>query len=127
MEWSRHTRQREAVVNCLRRADGPLSIAALHEMARQSVPNLGLTTVYRVVKALRESGEVQIAELPGEEPHYEPADRGHHHHFQCLECERVLDLQHAPHGILDGTTLPGGHVVEDHHITLYGRCAACLS
>lgn len=102
-------------------------MADLHERARAEVPNLGLTTVYRVLRALREVGEIQMADLPGEEPHYEPADRGHHHHFQCLRCDRVLDLEAAPHGVLDGTVLPGGHMVEDHHITLYGTCSSCLT
>jgi Fe2+ or Zn2+ uptake regulation protein len=26
-----------------------------------------------------------------------------------------------------GTTLPGGYTVEDHQLTLYGRCAACAA
>jgi hypothetical protein len=31
----------------------------------------------------------------------------------------------CPVAILEGLTLPGGFQVEDHALTLYGRCAAC--
>lgn len=97
----------------------------IHERASGKVPGLGIATVYRAVKALREEGEVVVVELPGEEPRYEPVGLGHHHHFRCLSCEQTFDLEVCPVGMPRGTTLPGGYTIEDHSLTLYGRCAAC--
>lgn len=99
----------------------------IHAGAGREVPGLGIATVYRVVKALREVDEVVVVELPGEEPRYEPADRGHHHHFRCLRCEQTFDLDMCPVGIPEGTMLPGGYRVEDHSLTLYGSCSRCLA
>lgn len=99
----------------------------IYERARREVPGLGIATVYRVVKTLKESGEVVVVELPGEEPRYEPAGRGHHHHFRCLLCEQTFDLEVCPVGIPSGTMLPGGYRVDDHNLTLYGRCSGCLA
>ena len=58
---------------------------------------------------------------------YERAGLGHHHHFQCLECQEVVDLEHCPISIPRGTTFPDGYVVDYHEITLYGTCPSCLN
>jgi len=126
MGKTRNTKQRDAILKKLREAEGPLSVAQIHERAGEEIPNLGIATVYRAIRALREEGGVEVVELPGEEPRYEPEGRGHHHHFRCRACEKIFDLGVCPLGIPDGTMLPGGYTVEDHSLTLYGRCKACV-
>jgi Fur family ferric uptake transcriptional regulator len=126
MGGMRRTKQREAILNELLNADGPLSVAEIHERAGCGLPGLGIATVYRTIKALREEGGISVVELPGEEPRYEPIGLGHHHHFRCRSCEQTFDLEVCPVGIPTGTTLPGGYSVEDHSLTLYGRCSACV-
>ncbi len=127
MGTARNTRQRNAILKSIREADGPLSVGEVHGRSRLQIPGLGIATVYRAIKALREDGEVVLVELPGEGPRYEPVGRGHHHHFRCFSCEQTFDLSGCPVGIPRGTTLPGGYTVEDHSLTLYGRCSACRS
>jgi len=87
------------------------------------VPGLGIATVYRNLKALVEEGELQAVNLPGENPRFEVVGHQHHHHFQCRQCERVFDV-HACPGDLSGMA-PQGFTVEDHDLTLYGRCKDC--
>jgi Fur family ferric uptake transcriptional regulator len=48
----------------------------------------------------------------------------HHHHFQCTRCQRVFDVDACP-GDLSGLA-PPGFAVEDHDLTLYGRCKECV-
>jgi len=127
MAGLRRTKQRDTILAEIRAAGGPLSVGEIHERASREVPRLGIATVYRAIKALREEGEVAVVELPGEEPRYEPVGRGHHHHFRCRSCGKTFDLGVCPLGVPSGTTLPGGYRVEDHHITLYGRCAGCVA
>jgi Fur family ferric uptake transcriptional regulator len=121
----RRTKQRQAILNQLVSADGPLSVNEVYERASAELPGLGMATVYRTLKALKEGGEISVVELPGEDPRYEAAGLGHHHHFRCLSCTRTFDLGVCPVGIPRGTTLPGGFSVEHHSLTLYGRCPAC--
>lgn len=92
-------------------------------MAQREVPALGLATVYRNLKALVDADEVHVVQLPGENPRYEPADSGHHHHFQCQACGRVFDV-HACPGDLQRLA-PPGFEVKGHELTLYGRCREC--
>jgi Fur family ferric uptake transcriptional regulator len=123
---TRRTSQRRAILNALHEAPGPLTPQEVHDRARSEQASLGLATVYRNLARLEEAGEVEQVHLPDDVTRYEPAGRGHHHHFRCRVCGRVFELDaDCPVAILEGLTLPGGFQVEDHALTLYGRCRAC--
>ena len=119
----RNTRQRSAIRDAIAQADRPLLPQEVLDAAQQAVPGLGITTVYRNLKALVEEGKLQAVNLPGENPRFELMGQHHHHHFQCRKCERVFDV-HACPGNLSGLA-PQGFTVEDHDLTLYGRCKDC--
>ena len=124
---SRQTRQRDVIIRAILDADGPLSVEQIYERAREDVPNLGVATVYRTIKLLLAQERIVVVDLPGEQPHYEPAGRGHHHHFRCLECDQWFDLGMCVVRHLDGTTIEGGYVIDGHYLTLYGRCPSCAA
>lgn len=121
----RKTRQRDAILEVIRAASGPLSVAEIHHSAGREIPGIGIATVYRNVKTLRDEGFMVAVELPGEDPRYEPVGRGHHHHFRCKDCERTFDLEGCPLGVEEGMTLPGGYRVDGHSLTFYGSCEGC--
>jgi Fur family ferric uptake transcriptional regulator len=119
----RHTRQRAAIRDALARAGRPLLPQEVLTAAQATAPGLGIATVYRALKAMVEEGEVRKISLPGENPRFERSDLPHHHHFQCLRCLRVFDVHQCPSDI--SHLVPSGFVVEDHELTLYGRCPEC--
>lgn len=121
----RMTRQREAILEAIRSAGGPLSVAEVHRVAGREIEGLGIATVYRNLRNLRDEGMIVAVELPGEDPRYEPVGRGHHHHFLCTECERTFDLEGCPVDVPEGATLPGGYRVRGHSLTFYGSCERC--
>lgn len=119
----RSTRQRRAIREAFLEAGRPLSPQEVLDLARRRVPSLGLATVYRNLKALLEEGFLAPVHLPGEPPRYEPAGRGHHHHFHCRVCGRVFEL---PGCALEAEAhLPPGFRPEGHEVTVYGRCPDC--
>jgi Fur family ferric uptake transcriptional regulator len=119
----RNTRQRSAIAEAVHDAGRPLLPHEILEHARRNVPTLSLATVYRNLKQLVDEGALQLVHLPGEAARYETAGRTHHHHFQCRQCDRVYDIPGCADDL--GAMLPRGFTVEDHEITLYGRCADC--
>lgn len=119
----RVTKQRLAIRQIIQSSSRPLLAQEILELAKPIVPALSLGTVYRNLKAMVEEGDLTTVFLPGENPRYESSDRHHHHHFQCRQCRRVFDIHACPGELAD--LAPGGFIVEDHELTLYGRCADC--
>jgi Fur family ferric uptake transcriptional regulator len=117
------TRQREAILDTLRRADRPLTPQEIRERANQDSAGIGLATVYRALKAFMARNDVLQVEIPGSPPCYEPADRGHHHHFFCESCRQIFDLKGCVQDL--DALVPRNFQVQRHDITLYGVCAEC--
>ncbi|MEO0513263.1 MAG: transcriptional repressor [Planctomycetota bacterium] len=119
------TKQTEAILEAIRGAEGPLSPAEIHDLARISVSTLGIATVYRTISKLVGGGSIVVVPLPGEPDRYESAEKAekHHHHFRCDECGRVFDLVGCVSGL--SKLVPPGFEVLGHDLTLTGRCSAC--
>jgi Fur family ferric uptake transcriptional regulator len=122
-KMERVTKQRLAIRQIIKDSLRPLLAQEILEQARPIVPALSLGTVYRNLKVMVEEGEIKPVFLPGENPRYENAEHHHHHHFQCLRCRRVFDIHACPGELSE--LAPKGFVVEDHELTLYGRCLDC--
>ncbi len=124
-QMERNTRQRDAIRDAIVRAERPLLPQEVLAAAQEHAQGLGMATVYRNLKALVEDGELRAVTLPGENPRFEPAGHQHHHHFQCNACQRVFDVHACPGDLT--RMAPQGFVVEDHDLTLYGRCKDCAT
>jgi len=71
-------------------------------------------------------------DLPGQAARFEAPcaqrsahahEHHHHHHFHCTVCDRVFPIHGCPSGI--DLLAPAGFRVEQHELTLRGRCADC--
>ncbi len=128
---TRQTRQKDAVLRSLAESGRSLAPAEILELARTEVPTLNLSTVYRQLRALHEEAQVVKVDLPGQPARFEAPcshahGRGHahhHHHFHCTVCDRVFPIHACPGGI--EKLAPTGFQVEQHELTLRGRCADC--
>lgn len=79
----RRTPQRETIFRVIRDAAGPLTIQEILEGAQQTLPGMGIATVYRTLNLLQVAGRIEVVILPSGESRYESSNLGHHHHFQC--------------------------------------------
>ena len=142
MSRQRRTRQQTAIEDIFSNTDRPLSPQEVHDLARKVIPSLGLATVYRALNHMVEARELRVVglmnvqfavrgeeifvlvvELPGQTARYESADLSHHHHFHCLECDKVFDLDGCL--LKANLNLPEGYRVVSHDITLAGTCPDC--
>jgi Fur family ferric uptake transcriptional regulator len=122
MPQRRQTQQRKVIETILEQTERPLSPNELLSQAQQTIPGLGIATVFRALKELVADGLVHTVHIADETPRYEGA-RAHHHHFKCVECGTVFDVFGNP-GDLKGL-LPPGFLLLDHQLTLFGRCSRC--
>lgn len=136
----RLTRQRNAVFSAFSDAGRVLTAPQILAHAREIVPEISLSTVYRQVSLLLADGEIAKVELPGEPARYEVACKAdaqaahgahdahqgdhHHHYFHCSGCGQVF-LLHACPGPMDDL-VPSGFQVKRHEVTLHGLCASCV-
>lgn len=122
---TRMTKQREAVIKVFEDAARPLSPAEIVDLAQDAAPNIGLSTVYRTLRWLEEHERIAPVRIPGEPDRYELSHIAdtHHHHFHCIGCGRVYDLDDCPGRFKD--MLPPGFTLTDHTVVLHGRCATC--
>ena len=119
----RNTLQRRAIRNAIETLDRPLSPQEVHEAAQHEAPSLGLATVYRTLNTGVDEGWLTAVSLPNEPMRYEPAGKGHHHHFHCERCGRVFEIEGCPGRL--GMLVPEGFEMTRHEVTLYGRCDEC--
>ena len=122
MAQQRKTQQRTVIETVLKETDRPLLPIEILELAQQEIPSLGLATVFRAIKDLVAEGDVKPVYIANESPRFE-SSRGHHHHFKCVDCESVYDINSCT-GNLNKLLSPGFELL-DHDITLYGRCSDC--
>ena len=118
----RQTRQRQAILDVLRKEKRPLTAEEIHRLGKALVPRLGLTTVYRSIKDMLEDRDLVPLRYPGQPTRYEvPAPE--HIHFICNRCRRLYDL---PLPQADVTLhLPDGFVAEGQELIIFGTCAEC--
>ncbi|MEM6885816.1 MAG: transcriptional repressor [Verrucomicrobiota bacterium] len=122
---ARNTRQKAAIHEVITHAEHPLTAQEVEALANEIVPGIGIATVYRALKRLQDEAVVQVVELPGKSPHYELANKEHHHHFVCSECGQVFDLIGCSGNV--EALAPQGFQVDKHEITLFGRCNHCAA
>lgn len=118
----RNTKQRAAIQHALKTIGRPLLPQEILSAAQVAVPKMSIATVYRNLKSMVEGGELQSVNLPGDATRYE-LHKHHHHHFHCNECSRVFDIHACPDDL--SKLMPRGYQLEQHELTLYGKCADC--
>jgi Fur family transcriptional regulator, ferric uptake regulator len=121
--FRRSTQQRREIREVFEQNDRPLATDEVLDLAQRKVAGLGIATVYRTIKALADEGWLVPVEVPGVPPRYEVRGKAHHHHFHCLKCGKLFELD----GCLErlGKLIPPSFHVVDHVVLLYGYCATC--
>lgn len=123
----RPTRQRTAVASALSSLEGFTSAQALHDALRAQGEKVGLTTVYRHLQALAESGEVDVLRgVDGEVVYRRCAADEHHHHLVCRSCGATVEVSGpAVEAWAAAVAAEHGYTDVSHTLEVFGTCATC--
>ncbi|MEV6813727.1 Fur family transcriptional regulator [Micromonospora sp. NPDC051296] len=122
----RNTRQRSAVSALLAEVEGFHSAQDLHAMLRERGERVGLTTVYRTLQGLADSGEIDVMRPPGGEHLYRRCSEGHHHHLVCRACGRTVEVAGpAVEAWADRVAAQHGYTDVSHTLEIFGTCPTC--
>lgn len=119
------SKQREAIIKILRNTTSHPSAEWIFEEVKKEIPNIGLATVYRNLRLLRESREVIEMHPSHETAHYDIRTRDHYH-FYCDRCGKVMDID-EPVDITLQTRIAEktGLKITHHNLVFSGLCQDC--
>jgi len=121
---TRQTRQKQVILEALRRVTSHPTADEVYQMARERIPNISLGTVYRNLEQLCEQGVIRRLALAGSQMRFD-GRAYRHHHVRCIRCERVDDVisvRGNPNSIDVETA---GYTILGHRIEFYGLCPDC--
>lgn len=121
----RNTKQREVVLEELRKLKTHPTAAELHDIVRQRLPRISLGTVYRNLELLAGEGLVRKLERGGGRARFD-GDIDRHLHVVCVSCGRVDDVAGAPGALgADGVAAPDGYEILGLRVEFTGICPKC--
>lgn len=121
----RLTPQRLAILTVLRHSGKHLTPKEVYEQARQSVPGLMETTVYRTLEFLVQNRLAFAAHVGSGKLIYQAAGNDHHHVI-CRTCGSEIELPHREletlYTQIENST---GYRLTTSHLTFWGLCPDC--
>ncbi len=122
----RSTRQRTAVSTVLDNLEDFRSAQDIHDVLRHRGDPVGLSTVYRTLQALADTGEVDVLRTADGESVYRRCSTGHHHHLVCRSCGRTVEVEGAAvERWAARTATEHGFTDVSHTLEVFGTCASC--
>lgn len=122
----RKTRQRAAVEAVLAELDEFRTAQQIFDSLRSGGESIGLTTVYRTVQAMSETGDLDAIRTTEGEIAYRRCSTGHHHHLVCRECGRTVEvLGPAVETWARTVAAEHGFTEVSHDLEIFGTCGLC--
>ncbi len=121
----RMTPQRMAILHVLHSEGTHLSPIEVFARAKEAIPGLTETTVYRTLEFLVENGLARPAHMGSGHLVYEIA-RQDHHHLICRKCGGEIQIDHATlEKVYSELEANSGFRFIDSHVTFFGLCPEC--
>ena len=122
----RSTGQRQLLLELIKQAEEHLDADKIYQQARQRLPNISLSTVYRNLRLFKKLGLVEEHQLSGTRRHYEAMPRAKHHHLVCLGCGRVFEFKcPSAERLKSRISREEGFKVTDAEVRMVGYCPEC--
>ena len=120
------TSARRKIAELLRTERRYMTAAAIYRILRSQHARLALSTVYRTLDLLTQSGIVSSRADASGELSYVYCRDGHHHHAICNACGHVDEVSCGAVDQFRAALLEEqAFDLDDHSIEFYGRCARC--
>ena len=122
----RSTPQRAAVNDILGELAEFRTAQQLHDELRRQGNRIGLTTVYRTLQGLADTGDVDVIRTGDGEAAYRRCSTGHHHHLVCRSCGRAVEVSGpAVEHWANAVAAEHGFSDVSHDLEIFGTCANC--
>lgn len=122
------TTRQDAVREALSEAGTFVSAQDLYADLRSAGHKIGLTTVYRALQTMTDTGEVDVLNIGDEQVYRACGTEEHHHHLVCRTCGKTVEVR-GPAVERWAETLGREHGFGDitHTVEVFGTCADCTA
>ena len=122
----KQTRQRELVVRTFFNLSRHVSAQDLFREVRKRKGRIGLVTVYRTLRLLRECGLAEERRFTPEFTLFEPTPPRHHDHMICTRCGKIVEFENERiEALQEEMAQQMGFTILSHRLELYGQCRDC--
>lgn len=120
------TKKRSWILELFNKNEQPLCAQQIYEQLQGS---LDMATVYRGLKYLEKREDIISFILDcserGIERYYSLTESQHRHYLHCVSCHTFTALDRCPLGSLNSIEKETGFKVDEHFLTLKGKCSEC--
>ena len=125
MNASKHSKQRDAILEVLHSTKAHPTADAIYEEVRKKIPNISLGTVYRNLAKLSEDNTIIKVNAGTGVEHFDGTPTPHYH-VVCTECGAIDDIDAAP---LEEVNLWAAKKfkgeIYKHSTIFFGKCERC--
>jgi Fur family ferric uptake transcriptional regulator len=127
LEGLKKTSQRTLIMNKILARAGHLSAEDLFSDLKTSHPSIGLATIYRTLKVLKEAGVIEEHSFVEGKAIFELAFPDQHHdHLVCLSCQKVQEfIDNKVEERQKEIAFQYGFSLKKHTMNLFGYCSTC--
>ncbi len=122
----RMTSQRKLLLDIIRGSIDHLNADEIYRLARERDKRISLSTVYRNLSLLKETGYIAERRLGDEQHYYELNIAPQHHHLVCTECGKVFEFESQFTAMMkDAVEAASQFTVTHIEIDMKGYCSKC--
>lgn len=126
MEVGRNTKQKQLILETLRKEKNHPTIADLYEKIKSIDSSVGQATVYRNVNKLVEDGKIK--KIITDSGYRYETDCNNHYHLECTKCKEIVEIFDDKYMKLIRRVEDEYSVKIDESFILFkGICDKCLS
>lgn len=120
------TGQRDDIARVFFQLGRHISAEELYAEVKKVNPHVGYATIYRTLRLLKECELLYERHFDDAQARYEVADEGHHDHFICEHCGKIIEFHNENIERLQQAVAKELGVTLTHHkMELYGLCVDC--
>jgi Fur family ferric uptake transcriptional regulator len=120
------TRQRDLIARAFFATSSHISAESLYRRVNGRDRRIGLVTVYRTLKLLKDAGLAHERQFGEGRALFEHATKRHHDHMICTHCGRITEFENCEiEELQEQVARRFGFTLRDHKLELYGLCQEC--
>ncbi len=120
----RNTKQKQLVYEIVNSSYNHLTANEIYDQARQTIANISLGTVYRILNDLADNRKILRITTKSGIDHFDRLDEENHQHFICNDCGKIVDVFHTDFSYRDEELKD--YQIDNVKITFTGLCDDCL-